>query len=318
MSRTLGKRFVSCLALAGVGGHKFLLHVLRQFIDTHRDEILSLARERVLKRNTPSSPGAAPGNGLSQFLDQLREGLQDLSSRGVINHDELTESAGHRGQALFQDGLTLAQVVHDYGDLCQVITSLAVERSGTVSISDFRALDFCLDDAIASAVATYAIQRERAVSAEAREKLAAFAHEIRSLLHAALISFSAIKKGIVAPGGSTAAVHEQSLQRLHTFVDDSLASVLLDAGKPALSREGRAGRDSLLQIRQASVRLTATMGMIKPLEEIEKEYILAALALNQGNQTLTAQQLKIGSATLYRKLKSYGLISGKQATSRDA
>ena len=44
--------------------------------------------------------------------------------------------------------------------------------------------------------------------------------------------------------------------------------------------------------------------------EIEKEYILAALELNGGNQTHTAEQLQIGSATLYRKLKSYGWIDG--------
>jgi two-component system response regulator HydG len=46
--------------------------------------------------------------------------------------------------------------------------------------------------------------------------------------------------------------------------------------------------------------------VVRPLEEVEKEYILAALALNGGNQTRTAEQLRIGSATLYRKLKSYG------------
>jgi DNA-binding NtrC family response regulator len=45
---------------------------------------------------------------------------------------------------------------------------------------------------------------------------------------------------------------------------------------------------------------------------MEQEYILAALALNGGNQTRTAQQLKIGAATLYRKLKNY---SGPMAPS---
>ena len=52
---------------------------------------------------------------------------------------------------------------------------------------------------------------------------------------------------------------------------------------------------------------------MRPLDEIEKEYILAALELNGGNQTHTAEQLQIGSATLYRKLKSYGQIGGKRA-----
>lgn len=45
---------------------------------------------------------------------------------------------------------------------------------------------------------------------------------------------------------------------------------------------------------------------VRPLQDISREYILAALELNHGNQTHTAQQLKIGTATLSRKLKSYG------------
>ena len=47
---------------------------------------------------------------------------------------------------------------------------------------------------------------------------------------------------------------------------------------------------------------------VRPLDEIEREYILAALEHNAGNQTRTAAQLRIGAATLYRKLKRYGAI----------
>jgi len=82
----------------------------------------------------------------------------------------------------------------------------------------------------------------------------------------------------------------------------------------ALARGGRVELDDLPEeIRQASPRPAATKGTVRPLEEVEKEYILAALDLNGGNQTRTAEQLQIGSATLYRKLKSYGFTSGRQA-----
>jgi len=82
----------------------------------------------------------------------------------------------------------------------------------------------------------------------------------------------------------------------------------------ALARGGRVELDDLPEeIRQASPRPAATKGTVRPLEEVEKEYILAALDLNGGNQTRTAEQLHIGSATLYRKLKSYGFTSGRQA-----
>lgn len=52
-------------------------------------------------------------------------------------------------------------------------------------------------------------------------------------------------------------------------------------------------------------QLMGVSGAVRPLRAIEKEYILAALAANRGNQTRTAEQLQIGLATLYRKLKSY-------------
>ena len=67
------------------------------------------------------------------------------------------------------------------------------------------------------------------------------------------------------------------------------------------------------EVRQACPVPVVTEGTVRPLESVEKEYILAALALNNGNQTRTAEQLKIGSATLYRKLKSYGLIGSEKA-----
>jgi len=67
------------------------------------------------------------------------------------------------------------------------------------------------------------------------------------------------------------------------------------------------------EVRQARPIPTVSDGTVRPLEAIEKDYILAALALNGGNQTRTAEQLQIGSATLYRKLKSYGLIGAERA-----
>jgi DNA-binding NtrC family response regulator len=61
----------------------------------------------------------------------------------------------------------------------------------------------------------------------------------------------------------------------------------------------------------------AHSGAVQPLEDIEKDYILAVLALNGGNQTRTAEQLKIGSATLYRKLKSYGKIRSERGAAKE-
>ena len=75
----------------------------------------------------------------------------------------------------------------------------------------------------------------------------------------------------------------------------------------ALARGSRVDLDDLPEeIRQAFPRPVANEGAVQPLSDVEKEYILAVLQLNGGNQTRTAEQLGIGSATLYRKLKKYG------------
>ena len=51
--------------------------------------------------------------------------------------------------------------------------------------------------------------------------------------------------------------------------------------------------------------LVITSEQVRPLRDVEREYILAVLDRNQGSKTVTAQQLRIGLATLRRKLKSY-------------
>jgi DNA-binding NtrC family response regulator len=81
----------------------------------------------------------------------------------------------------------------------------------------------------------------------------------------------------------------------------------------ALARGSRVELEDLPEeIRQVPAKPVTPRGEVRPLEEIEKEYIVASLEQNGGNQTRTAKQLKIGSATLYRKLKSYGVLGAKR------
>ena len=74
----------------------------------------------------------------------------------------------------------------------------------------------------------------------------------------------------------------------------------------ALAGDGQAAGYDLSEELTPTVPSPLAAGPVKELEQIEKEHILAVLSLNDGNQTRTAQQLGIGSATLYRKLKKYG------------
>ncbi len=204
--------------------------MLREFIATRRDEILSRARARVSARNAPVATEAELTRALPSFLDQLGEALRKADSHQAIDHAEITSSATVHGGHRFRQGLTVGQVVHDYGDLCQVITGLAVEQKARVSIGEFQTLNLCLDDAIAAAVTAFSDQCERAIVSEDTERLGVLAHEMRNVLSNAILSFASIKKGVVAPGGSTSAIHERSLLRLQALIDRSLADVRLEAG----------------------------------------------------------------------------------------
>ena len=46
-------------------------------------------------------------------------------------------------------------------------------------------------------------------------------------------------------------------------------------------------------------------GRVRSLEEMERDYILAVLKSSGDNKTKAAAQLRIGTATLFRKLKQY-------------
>jgi two-component system response regulator HydG len=55
-----------------------------------------------------------------------------------------------------------------------------------------------------------------------------------------------------------------------------------------------------------NARLAPRAGAIRPLDDVEREHILAAMKATRGNKVEAAQALGIGLATLYRKLKQYG------------
>ena len=87
----------------------------------------------------------------------------------------------------------------------------------------------------------------------------------------------------------------------------------------ALARGSRVELEDLPEeIRQAFPKPVISGAAVQPLRDVEKEYILAVLERNGGNQTHTAKQLGIGSATLYRKLKKYGLIRDRSSGSKPA
>jgi transcriptional regulator of acetoin/glycerol metabolism len=75
----------------------------------------------------------------------------------------------------------------------------------------------------------------------------------------------------------------------------------------ALARINRTDLDDLPEEVRKAIPLPSLSGPVRTLEDVEKDYILAVLQLNDGNRMKTAEQLGIGSATLYRKLKKFGV-----------
>jgi two-component system, NtrC family, response regulator HydG len=74
----------------------------------------------------------------------------------------------------------------------------------------------------------------------------------------------------------------------------------------ALAEHDRVDVDDLPEEVRAAFPTPTVAGGVKTLEEVEREYILSALESNGGNQSRTAEQLQIGTATLYRKLRKWG------------
>jgi len=204
--------------------------MLQGFISENREEILHRVRERVAARNAPIATESDLTAGLSIFLSQLCDALiANGPKRASATPSKIERSAGEHGGVLFRRRLTVAQVVHDYGDLRQVIVELAGETQATITVGEFETLNFCLDEAIAGAVTAYALQLERSIAQQGTERLGVLAHEMRNLLSTATLSFASIKKGAVSTAGSTSAIHDRSLARLRTLIDHSLADVRLDA-----------------------------------------------------------------------------------------
>ncbi|MBN1771729.1 MAG: sigma-54-dependent Fis family transcriptional regulator [Deltaproteobacteria bacterium] len=84
----------------------------------------------------------------------------------------------------------------------------------------------------------------------------------------------------------------------------------------ALGGVKRIELDDLPEEVRRAIPIPSISGAVRSLGEVERDYILAALALNEGNQVRTAKQLAIGTATLYRKLKQYGAGSKRPAKGR--
>jgi signal transduction histidine kinase len=208
--------------------------MLGNFIASNRREIIARCRARVLARSAPRATEDELEHGIPAFLDQLTAILKAK----LLSGSDLVPAATAHGGDLLRGGFTVAQVVHDYGDVCQTITEMAIEQQATITTEEFQALNLCLDDAIAGAVTEFGRLREIMVTtsvsekgdARATEDLGVLAHELRNLLGTATLATEALRSGNVGISGSTGKVLIRTLASMRDLVDRSFVFVRLKTG----------------------------------------------------------------------------------------
>lgn len=221
--------------------------MLVEFLAQHRSEILALTEDKTLELAGDHPSSAQLKHGLPIFYEQVIDIIRRVAdpaapptrdvpaiaaaadrsdepamarAAGQPEEAELATSAGVQGQEYRRLGYTLSHVVHAYGAMCQAITEVAGKRQTTIDTDEFRALNRCLDVAIAGAVTSY----EQAQSTPKGEPLSAPRQEMRNVLGSARAAFHALKDGTVGVGGSTGRVLEQSLARMADLLEEPLAA----------------------------------------------------------------------------------------------
>jgi len=206
------------------------------FLQAHREELIRRCTAKVAKRPLRQATALQLSNGIPLFLDQLQRTLEaeereqpveSFRISGPAGGDEasLSEvglSASVHGKQLLSLGFSVDQVVHDYGDLCQAITDLAVESNLPFAVSEFRTLNRCLDNGIASAVSAFTSQREisRAATqqAQASEREEVLLRGLRNALATATYAVVAMEIGNLPVSGSTGSILKKSLETIRGHV----------------------------------------------------------------------------------------------------
>jgi signal transduction histidine kinase len=221
--------------------------MLHEFLSSHRTQLIDRCRHSAAQRNSIDAKEDDSRFGIPLFLDQLVNTLKVEQANGSTAEEKVAGKVGglptspeqraaatQHGRDLSQRGLTVDQVVHDYGDLCQAITGLAFELDAPIATSEFKTLNRCLDNGIADAVTAFSYQRDLISddreSQALNQRIGFLAHDLRDHLSTATYAMRLIKSGQVALSGATGAVLDRALIGMRSVIDKSLADVRLSAG----------------------------------------------------------------------------------------
>jgi hypothetical protein len=186
--------------------------MLHEFLTENRQLLIERCKDKVAKRFEPTAAASAIDHGVPLFLEQLVETLQAEQTTSTRTGDTtektpaptaIGRAAALHGAELLRRGFTVDQVVHDYGDVCQSVTALAVERATVISTDEFRTLNRCLDNAIADAVASFGEARQVSLDRAthtSQQRIADYIADHRRLIAIACQAFTASKTGNIGPG----------------------------------------------------------------------------------------------------------------------
>jgi hypothetical protein len=212
--------------------------MLHEFLTSNRQLLIRRCREKVAKRFEPTETPGTVDHGVPLFLQQLVETLRDEQQTGIRGVEseptpaptDIGRAAALHGAELLRQGFSVDQVVHDYGDVCQSVTALAVEQEIAISADEFRTLNRCLDNAIADAVASFGSARQTSIDRQAetlQQRLVAFAAEHRRLIDIATQALAAIKTGNIGISGATGTLLAHALEELRSLTDRTLPEIRL-------------------------------------------------------------------------------------------
>ena len=182
---------------------------LYDFVEENRNELIRRCKAKVAQRVGRATGDAENDHGVPLFLEQLCDELR----RGPSPTHDIRESAMAHGHDLLLQKFTISEVVHNYGDICQSVTDLALELAASISTADFRTLNRCLDDAIAGAVTQFAREEDATREGET--------HKLGNLTNAAIAAFEVLRTGKVGVGGSTGDVVHRNLMALREALVNS-------------------------------------------------------------------------------------------------
>lgn len=211
--------------------------MLYQFLKDNRTELIARCRAKSARRTPTREEPPQDEDGIPRFLSQLVETFRlEQMPEALARHkaegrgrpslalvpSDITSAASRHGVHLRAHGFTIDQVVHGYGDLCQALTELALEKDAPITVDEFHTFNRCLDDAIADAVTSFSSAVVPASGAQGNapsQGEGSPAQEMLSLIERAIHSFAAIKGGDVGLKGTTSSLHESSLVAMRNLIE---------------------------------------------------------------------------------------------------